>query len=59
MVSTVFGGHFIERFGYVPSFLVTASLYLVSTLLYLAYFWKPEYLKLGTEGSRAGQTEGR
>jgi predicted MFS family arabinose efflux permease len=49
MLSTVVGGQVIEAHGYLPSFLITTTLYLISTALYLVFFRTRSYRRIGID----------
>jgi len=42
MVSTAVGGHLIEKYGYTLPLMITAGLYLLSSILYYIFFGKSE-----------------
>jgi len=47
ILGTTIGGRLIERHGFTVSILCTSAIYLLSTLLYLLFWAKPEYARIG------------
>jgi hypothetical protein len=50
MVSTAVGGELIERFGFTVTINVSVILYLISTIIFYAFFGRVERRNSGTPG---------